>query len=385
MLKVATGSSEETDSVEAFEEAYEIAMEDLGGMQPKAALVFAGIDLDLSVVADELRKQQPDIVIAGCTTDGEVATPEGFLEDSLVITLFASDDVSISVGMGANASSAPEQATADAVAMAKAATSGTPALCIAMPEGIGTNINSIVEGLRDALGQDFPIVGGAAGDQLRFQGTHQLCNDQMVSDAVVVMLLSGDITVSCGVSTGYTPLGSVHKVTKSEGSVIQEIDGRPAVDLYKDYVQAQSIFFPLAVHVPGREGFLLSSPQHFDEETGAIHFVNPVAADREVQIATASRDEIVSASRAAVQQAFDSFPDDLVPDAALVFSCAGRRAALGTRTGEEYESFEDIIGGAFPTAGFYTYGEISPVGKSGKSLPHTNAFVAVLLGSPSAS
>jgi len=380
MLKVATGASEESDTVEAVEEALEIALEGMNGVKPKAGLAFVGIDVDINTLVKAFANALPGVELAGCTTDGEVAGPEGFLEDSVVITLFGSDDIDFTVGIGHGATADPRAATATAVADAKSKTEKASAFCVALPEGIGPDISEIVGGLRAALGEDFPIVGGASGDQLRFRGTRQFCNTDVTSDSVVVLIMSGPLVYSCGMSTGYTALGNRHKVTKAAGSTIHEIDGKPAIQLYKDYIQGQSVHFPLAVHSPEREGFLLSSPQAFDEESGAITFVNPIGMDEEVQLATASRDEIVAAARTAVESAFEGFTNDK-PDAALFFSCAGRRAALGTRTKEEYESFEAIIGDAFPTAGFYTYGEIGPAGHQGKALQHTNAFLAVLLGS----
>jgi hypothetical protein len=380
MLNIAAGHSEDTETVAATLEALDMALDGLG-TTPKAALVFAGVDTDLPAMVATIRARFPDIELSGCTTDGELSGAEGFLEDSIVITLLASDQIDFTVGMGMAAAGDPAQATAQAVAMARAKTDKAPALCIATPEGLGTNIQHILDGLRAALGADFPIVGGAAGDQLRFSRTSQICNDEIVSDGVVVMLLSGPLHFSCGVATGYTPLGKRHTVTRADGAVIHEIAGKPAIELYDEYVQSHSIFFPLAVHVPDRGGMVLSTPQRFDSDTGAIHLVNPIPADSEVQIATASRDEIIAAARDAGAQAVAAFPGG-APQAALVFSCAGRRAALGTRTTEEYTCLTEMIGSEIPTAGFYTYGEICPSGPNGRSLAHTNALVAVLLGEP---
>jgi hypothetical protein len=379
MFKIVTGHSEDPESDIATHEAIDNALERLDGTRPCGALVFAAIDIDLAVTLEILCDLLPGIPVSGCTTDGEVSGPVGFLEDSLVITLIASDTVEVSVGYGLDASSNPARATADAVAMARTGLGQEPALCIATPEGIGTNIYHILDGLRAVLGPNFPIVGGAAGDQLRFTKTAQVCGDKVLTDAVVVMLLGGPLVVSSGVATGYAPLGSRHVVTRADGAEIHEIGGRPAVELYDDYVQSHSVHFPLAVHVPERGGYVLSTPQRFDRKTGSIHLVNPIPSDSEVQIATATRDEIIAAAREAGRQAMAGFPAGK-PQAALVFSCAGRRAVLGTRTNEEYLCLSEIIGPDIPTAGFYTYGEIGPGAPNGPSLTHTNALVAVLLG-----
>ncbi|WP_037227455.1 hypothetical protein [Roseobacter sp. GAI101] len=50
MLKIATGASEETDTVEAVEEALEIALEGMDGVKPKAGLAFVGIDVDVAAL-----------------------------------------------------------------------------------------------------------------------------------------------------------------------------------------------------------------------------------------------------------------------------------------------------------------------------------------------
>jgi len=381
MLRIATGHSEDPDTDVATHAALDTALSRLGGAAPRGALVFAAIDTDLGTLAAILDARLPGVPVAGCTTDGELSGPDGFLEDSIVIALIASDTIEIGVGFGRGAGRDPARATADAVAMARAGIAQDPALCIATPEGIGTNIHHILDGLCAALGPDVPVVGGAAGDQLRFAQTWQLCNGAVLTDAVVVMLLAGPLVVSSAAATGYAPLGARHKVTRAAGAEIQEIGGRPAVELYDDYVQSHSVHFPLAVHVPERGGYVLSTPQRFDRQTGAIHLVNPIPADSTVQIATATRDEIVAAARAAGEQALAGFPGG-TPQAALVFSCAGRRAVLGTRTDEEYRSLTEVIGTDIPVAGFYTYGEIGPNGAGGRSLTHTNALAAVLLGTP---
>lgn len=379
MFKAAVGWADEVDSRETTDLALDMALGGMGGVQPQAALVFSAVDVDLEVVSAQLRARFPDLQIAGCSTDGEIASGEGFLEDSLVIKLFASDIIDFTVGIGRDAIADPAGATAAAVTQAKAGSDRPVGLCVTMLEGLGTNIRDLVGGLRTALGEGIPVVGGAAGDQLRFKGTRQMCNGVVTSDAVVVLMMHGPLAISSGVSTGYTPLGQSHLVTKAQGAVVHEIDGRPAAELYADYLQQPSIFYPLAVHDETRKSLVLSSPLNFDKDTGALHLVNPVAENSRVQLSTASREEIIDAARNAAGQAVAGFRGEKV-EMALLFSCAGRRATLGTRTGEEFEAMRHVLGEGVPAAGFYCYGEISPEVQGGPSLSHTNAFVAILVG-----
>lgn len=381
MLKVSVGWSDDPDSATSAGDAMDMAAGGLEENAPQAALVYASIDMDLGAVSQTMRARYPDLLIAGCTTDGEIAGGEGFLEDSLVVQFFWSDSIEFTVGLGRDAIAEPKAAAAAAVADARKGSALDPALCVSLLEGLGTNIHHLVDGLRAAVGPNVPVIGGAAGDQLRFAGTRQLYNETVLSDAVVVLLLHGPLVMSSGVATGYTALGRPHVITKAEGPVVHQIGDLPAAELYAEYLQQPSIFYPLAVKDETRQSMVLSSPLNFDEETGAIHLVNPVAQGSTVQLATASREEIIDAARNAVGQAFSGFGDNKV-EAAMLFSCAGRRATLGTRTGEEYDAIRNVIGADVPAAGFYCYGEIGPDTDGGISLTHTNAFVAVLLGTP---
>lgn len=379
MLKVVAASSEEPDTVACINEVLDSCVAQLDGTPPRAAIAFAAVDFDLPDVVTEIRRWFPNIELAGCTTDGEIANPAGFSEDSIALVLFASDAVEITVGIGAGAISDPRKAAAEAVGQAKSKTELDPVLCIALPEGLGASLGEVVAGLRAALGENFPIVGGAAGDQLQFSGTHQICNGDISSDAVVVMLFSGPLCFATPVATGWVPMGKRHRVTRASGMTVYEIDHRPAIELYDEYLQSRSIFFPLAVYEAGHNGYYLSVPQAFDEETGSVTLLNAVPENAEVQLAEASRDEIVAGSKESMALALSKFPGG-TPQASILFSCAGRRAVLGTRTGEEYSNIVDFLKSEIPTAGFYSYGEICPLETGGSAVSHNCSFVTVLLG-----
>ena len=54
--------------------------------------------------------------------------------------------------------------------------------------------------------------------------------------------------------------------------------------------------------------------------------------------------------------------EDVAPQLALAVSCVGRRIALGQRTEEEVEAAFDPLPKTAQMIGFYSYGEISPLG-----------------------
>ena len=379
MFKIAVGGSDDPETIDAIDEAIESCEAQLEGATPTGGLVFVAIEYDLAVAGEAVRRKWPGIQIIGGTTDGEIASPDGFAEDSVSLTLFASDDVKFTAVAGGGSNADPAEAGREAGRLAKEACEDNPVLAITVPEGLGTDITQIVGGLKEVLGAEFPIVGGAAGDQLQFAGTFQLCNDTTTSNTVPLLILSGNLKYSVAVSTGWVPMGRRVPVTKAEGTELIEIDNQPAYEFYRDYLQGQSVFFPLAAWLPDEEQFYLSTPQSFDKEAGTVTLLNSIPEGVEVQLAQATREEILSGARDSIKRAVDDFGDQK-PDGALLFSCAGRRASLGTRTNEEFKNLKGLIDDDVPVAGFYSYGEIGPMTYGKATRTHNYTLVTVLLG-----
>jgi methyl-accepting chemotaxis protein len=87
------------------------------------------------------------------------------------------------------------------------------------------------------LGPTVRLAGGAAGDDLWFKKTLVACGNQVASDAVVVAVLSSRRPLGIGVKHGHKPMGKPLTVTRAEGSVVYELDGKPAYQVWKDAVR----------------------------------------------------------------------------------------------------------------------------------------------------
>jgi hypothetical protein len=79
--------------------------------------------------------------------------------------------------------------------------------------------------------------GGANNTPSWEEPTYQYCNDEVVSDGVSYALLSGKAQASWVMSHSVVPIGGGRIVTRSKGNVIYEIDGKPAVEVLKEYLQ----------------------------------------------------------------------------------------------------------------------------------------------------
>ena len=390
-MTAATGHSHDLDSADAIAEALDACSARLRDLVPQAGLLFAAIDHDFQALLDGVEARYPGLQLIGCSTHGELSSDGGFAEDSVVLTLFHSDQVTFRAGIGEGTRANPEAAR-QAVAQALDGLDAPVRLCITLPEGIGGSEGDapgalpagLLDTLGDALGPSVPVCGGLAADQFRFTETVQFCNGRVYNDAVPVLLFAGPLRVSTGVASGWEPVGKALRVTRADGLVITEIDGEKAGDVWARYVGSLDLNGArnsFAVYpVEGREAdeFYLSSPSHFQED-GSMVTMNPVAQGARIRFTTAVRDQVLAGAASSAEKALAAYPGP-APDAALVFSCVGRFAILGTKVGEEVGLLRQQIGAGVPVSGFYSYGEICPLPASPKPFHHGGTFVTVLIG-----
>ena len=172
-------------------------------MQPNAGLLFTGIDHNFQLILNKIYEVYPELELIGCTTDGELSSVAGFAEDSIVLTLFYSDELEFKAGAADRVSEDPLTYIKNAVETTQSSLKHEPVLCITTPSSLTIRGDSVIEGLRQALGHTFPVFGGSAGDQVRATGTYQFCNNSVYSDAAPFLLISGSLLFSSGVESGW--------------------------------------------------------------------------------------------------------------------------------------------------------------------------------------
>jgi hypothetical protein len=239
------------------------------------------------------------------------------------------------------------------------------------PDVLAGNGADIVRGILDVLGQNFLVVGGAAGDDFNFEKTYQYLNGEAHSGSVVGVGIAGNLKFGIGVKHGWFPLGAPMKATKARGSVLYELDGKPAINIYRDYFGEEearrleketlaklAITYPLGIRVNGNAEMLLRDPLTVDP-SGAITCTAEIPQGAEVRLMIGSREEAVKATRIAAKNAVSQL-EGVTPRAVIVFSCIARNKLFGERSGEEITAIRDIVGKNIPIIGFYTYGEQAP-------------------------
>ncbi|MGI9649376.1 MAG: FIST signal transduction protein [Acidimicrobiia bacterium] len=383
MLKMVVGYSEDVDDHDAIAEALDQASAQLDGLQPAAAVLFAGVDYEHEPITEAVLKRYPDINLIGCVADGQMSSESGYVDDGVTLTLFASDVLDITAGLGQNVSAAPVEASRAAAEEAMAGTDKEPALAIAFTDLLQSDLGAVVESLAEVLGRDVPVVGGAsAAEDIRATPwlSHQFYGAEVMSDSLPLLLFSGPLKISASVAHGWTPTGKPAIVTQAERNRVGAVGEESVIDYYRSYIGDDLGFLmanPLAVSQG--DSFVLRSVTGTDEEDGTASFMGEVPEGATVQVSMTTVPDILDAASYAVSDALANFPGPGKPEGAFLVSCAVRKMLLGSRAGDEAEAARDQLGRELPMMGFYAWAEIGPLA-DGLTRLHNATFVTLLIG-----
>lgn len=367
MLKVVVGHSHDPDSRLAIAEIIEKCILELGEVTPQAGILFAGWDFDHALVLEQIDQAFPGIELIGGTTDGEISSKMGYQQDSLVLMLFASDEIEIHAGLGRGLSKDAEAAAKQAVTSALAKSSKEVKFCLTIPESLTVGGDAVITHLLKEISENIPgyipIFGGLAGSISFQHPVYQFFQTEVLQDAVPILLFSGSILFSQGVANGWCPIGKQCRVNKAKGNIVYEIAGKSTLEFYQSYLgQPPSEEYPLAVFAD-EYNFYTRSPFNYDAEIGSVTFGGDVPQGSTVQIAEATRDKILFAASTSIRQALGNYPGQK-PNAAILFSCLARRRILASRTEKENQFVQELLGDTVNYSGFYTFGEIGPLIKA---------------------
>lgn len=383
MLEVYVAQSEDTYARAAIAEIFAMLNKYLKNKRPSAGILFCSPELDLSYVVSEIRNKYPDMELAGCTTDGEFSSELGFTDDSVVLMVFVSHIIEIRAGIGKNLASRGSEAGIDAALSARSGlqSHGEECFGIILSDPINAGVSDISQGIGQILGDCFPLFGAASAAHSKQRTTYQFCNDEIVTDSIVLLLFSGPLLFSFGIQGCHAGISGKAKITSSDKNVLYKIGDMPALDYFRRYIgNKYDIFmnYCIAIFEEGREGFYVRNAPFCDSDKGTVTLNGVVTEGAYLQIGTADKSKCIDSCKASLLMALHSYPGS-APLAAVHFSCAGRKMSLGTKVKLEAETTVQYLPD-IPFCGFYTYGEFSPLEPGSKSLFHGTSFVTLLMG-----
>jgi len=252
-------------------------------------------------------------------------------------------------------------------------------------EGNCINGSELTKGLSDTLPPQIPISGGMAGDADRFSKTLVgLNSDPTVGNVVGVGLYGNSVRIGHGSLGGWDVFGPEREVTDSDENVLYAIDGKRALDLYKEYLgkyakdlPGAALLFPLSMKETPDSQPLVRTILSIDEEKGSMIFAGDMPKGALVRFMKANFDRLVDASATASLTSLNHLGRQ--PELALLISCVGRKLVLGPRVEEEVEAAREVLGRDTVIAGFYSYGEISPLNPSARCELHNQTMTITVV------
>ena len=165
-----------------------------------------------------------------------------------------------------------------------------------LSDGLAVNGSELARGLGDGLPAHVKVAGGLAGDGDRF-GATWVAAGASLGDGVIaaVGMYGAAVEVGVGSAGGWAPFGPGRRVTRSEGNVLYELDGEPALPLYRAYLgdyaaqlPGSALLFPLSVRATGLEGAVVRTILSIDDDAGSMTFAGDVDEDGVAHLMTST-------------------------------------------------------------------------------------------------
>lgn len=312
----------------------------------------------------EVRAAYPAAHLLGCSTAGEICGTSVF-DDSLVVTAVEFADTQVhGVAVTAGADQDSRQAGRR---LAQELSKKDLVHVLVFSKGLGINGSELVKGLCENLPQGVSVTGGLSGDGERFEETWVLWDTQAGSEVIAAVGFYGrHLKVGYGSLGGWDMFGPERLITRAKANVLYELDGKSALELYKQYLgkhagglPATGLLFPLSIRSSPQETGIVRTILSVNEEEQSITFAGDVPEGAYARLMKANFDRLIDGAMGAAQTSYEAL-GLRSPELALLISCVGRKMVLKQRIEEEVEGVREVLGESTVMAGFYSYGEISP-------------------------
>ena len=369
---------------EAAGVAVRSALGALDGTPARAVIMFAADDLGPERAAAQAQAAAGDVPVVGLTSDVLLGGP-GLVRGGCA-ALALGEPFSVGIGVaeaaGADPRAAGRAAAAEALAGVGAVTAST-LLLLFLDTASGDQAETVA-GAYEVAGGAVPLAGGAAaGDQ-----PAQIAHGRAYTDSVVAVAIGSPNPIGLGMAHGCSPLGVPSIVTGADGTVVLELDGRPASEVYLEKLGVaggdldDEAFADLAaVHPlaqPELSGDVRLRHVLARDPRGGLRCATHIPVDAAVHFTAQAPEAMIACTRDAVDGALMALAG-APPRAALIFDCAGRKHVLGQALVSEAESVVSAFGpDCPPLAGLYTRGEIGR--RRGAKGDRNHALVVVALG-----
>jgi len=334
---------------------------------------------------NELRDMFPHAHVVGCSTGGQIRNNDVSDDIAAIALNFAQTRLKLATAVASSA----ETSRACGESIGRVLAADDLAGIFVLSDGLNVNGSALVAGITATAGDSVPVTGGLAGDGAQFQETLVGGDFAPRKQTVAAIGFYGAaVRIGHGNAGGWDEFGPRRRITRASGNVLFELDGAPALDLYKRYLGDEAaglpgtaLLFPLRIYDPLRpERALVRTVLAVDHDNGSMTFAGDMPQGFVSQLMRGNFNRLAAGAAEAARQSVAAFaqPGD-TDSVAILVSCIGRRLLMGQRTVEEVEAAGRALGTTMPALGFYSYGEISPHAASGLSQLHNQTMTVTTI------
>ena len=336
--KAGVGTSRHHNPNVAGREAAEQALENSGVDRPDFVFMFACIGYDQHSLVRTVREVTGGAPLSGCSAEGTINGDDADESDfSVVVKAISSDELhwtnGIATGLRADSHAVGQQVAQNLKSDFSSAATGL----FVFPDALAVNFDHFVSGLEGYLSADrfLPLWGGAAGDNFARRQTYQYYDDEVVSDGVAYALLTGKVQAAWAISHGCIPIGNERKVTRCQGNVIYEIDGKPVLEVIKEYIPDPELVanwynyaLTLALSFKAPEYFedeeyIVQGIPRINEDDGSVTIQTEVSEGMSVWFSSRDKEKIATGLHRMAAQINHQL-GDAQPKLVFQFDCSSR-------------------------------------------------------------
>jgi small ligand-binding sensory domain FIST len=304
----------------------------------------------------------------GCTAGAVVGDGRG-VEDTPALSVWAARLGSTPLTLTL---SVEQQADGYAIGGLPDDAAARAATLLLLPDPFSFPVDAFLQGMSQSF-PDLRITGGLASAARGPGGNRLVVDGRVVSGGAVGVLLDAASAPAYVVSQGCRPVGQPWTVTASEGNLLVELGGKPALERLMDTLQALDAddrdLATRGLHCgivadeskldPGRGDFLVRGVVGADRQKGVVAVGDVVPVGTIVQFHVRDPDTAGDDLRELLADAGGR------PAGALLFTCNGRGSHMfgspDHDAGIVQEVFDDSS--PLPVAGFFCAGELGPVAR----------------------
>lgn len=398
-MNVGLGFSSAKEIGLAAQEALSSAKIELAG-SADLAIVFSSSDMASNSLLKAISGLLPDVPIIGSSST-IIISDSGLSKHGVIILLLSFSEgvyfnTAVTRGLTLRANLAGEELGDKLLYGFKDV---RRSLGLVFSDALTEVSSDFIFGLQERLGKSFPLAGASASEGMPLK-SQLFFGDSISNDACVGVLWGGKFNFGLGIKHGWKPLGKPHTVTKANGNIVDEIDGKPAVKFYQDYLGCDlarlkkvlkqvSIFYPIGLNLAGEAEYLLRNILSI-ENNGAIRFQGDVPQSSTIRLMIGTKETCLEATRIAAVEARNSMPEIHGTESegkkrkiALVFSSISRYMLLKRDAAKELAIIKEALGPDIAIVGLYTHGELAPlraINYRGQVYFHNQAITVLIIG-----